>query len=211
MVNFFSKKKKTAASPPAPIDSNAAIIKLRQNLDLQDKREAHLKLKMAKLAAEAKEKMAKGDKRGAVYAMKKRKMHDAELAKIENVKMTLETQAISLEGAAQNMQTMDAMKSGNSTLKSIRKAFGIDKVDELLDDVRDEMEAHQEVDHAFSQPIDPFMMADEDELMAELNALAGEDTKMSIWPVAPSRPIKTQTPTAVATNEPKKSMFALFA
>ena len=68
--------------------------------------------------------MSKGDKRGALFAMKKRKMYDAEVAKIENVKMTLETQIISLEGATQNIETVQAMKSGNGAMQGIRKLFG---------------------------------------------------------------------------------------
>ena len=159
---------------------------------------------------EAKTKMAKGDKRGALFAMKKRKMHDAEVAKIENVKMTLETQIISLEGATQNIETVQAMKSGNGAMQGIRKMMGVDKVDDLMDDVREEIEMHREVDDVFSRPIDPYM-ADEDDLLAELAALEAEDTKTqtSLWPMTPaSRPAgsKNQAPA-----EKKASRFALFA
>lgn len=154
--------------------------------------------------------MAKGDKRGALFAMKKRKMYDAEVAKIENVKMTLETQIISLEGATQNIETVQAMKSGNGAMQGIRRMFGVDKVDDLMDDVREEIEMHREADDAFSRPIDPYM-ADEDDLLAELEALEAEDTKTqtSLWPMTPaSRPAgnKNQAPA-----EKKASRFALFA
>ena len=151
--------------------------------------------------------MAKADKRGGLVAMKKRKMHDAELAKIENVKMTLETQMISLEGATQNIETVQAMKSRNSAMKSIRKMMGVDKVDDLMDDVREEVEMHREADDAFSRPIDPYT-ADEDDLLAELEALEAEDTKASLWPAAPTRPVKNQ---ATTSTEKKTTRFALFA
>ena len=165
-------------------------------------REASLNAKIQKLIVEAKEKNARGDKRGAVFAMKKKKLHEQELAKIENVKLTLETQAISLEGAAHNVESVNAMKKGNSAMKSIRKALGIDKVDAVLDEVREEMEMHQEIDNALMQPVDPFL-ADEDELLAELYEMDAKDT---LWPVAPSRPLKK--PTTAAKQE--KSKFALF-
>jgi len=175
---------------------------------------------MEKLAEEAKTQMARGDKRGAVHAMKKRRLYEEELAKIDNVKMTLETQAVRLEGAAQNMETFKAMDSGNSTMKTIRKAFGLDRVDELLDNVKDEMDYHRDVDNAFTQPIDP-CMADDDELLAELNALGGSEGphKRTIWPnVATPSSSTTVKPVAapVKTEEVKlrkkeSSRFALFA
>jgi charged multivesicular body protein 4A/B len=167
---------------------------------------------MEKLVAEAKEKNAKGDKRGALFAMKKRKLHENEIAKIENVKMTLETQAINLEGATQNIETFDSMKSGNSAMKSIRKLFGIEQVDKIIDDTKDEMEMHREIDGALTQPLDPYL-ADDEDLLAELMELEAEDTRHSIWPVASSRPLKTpakQPATAVAAQS-TKSKFALFA
>lgn len=169
-------------------------------------REAHLMAKIEKLTVEAKEKNARGDKRGALFALKKKKLHDQELAKIENVKMTLETQAISLEGAVHNVESVNAMKKGNSAMKSIRKALGIDKVDAVLDDVREEMEMHQEVDNALMQPIDPYL-ADEDDLLAELDALEAEDTRTSVWPMAPGRPVKAPKK---QETQPTKTKFALF-
>ena len=176
-------------------------------------REEHLRNKIKNLEVEAKTKMAKGDKRGALFAMKKRKMYDAEVSKIENVKMTLETQIISLEGATQNIETMQAMKSGNGAMQGIRKLFGVDKVDDLMDDVREEIDMHREVDDAFSRPIDPYM-ADEDDLLAELEALEAEDTKAqtSLWPMTPtSRPTSSKNQNASAPAEKKTSRFALFA
>ena len=57
---------------------------------------------------------------GALFAMKRKKLHDAELAKIENVKMTLETQVINLESASQNKDTFIAMKEGKNAMSKIR-------------------------------------------------------------------------------------------
>jgi charged multivesicular body protein 4 len=162
---------------------------------------------MAKLAQIAKSKMSNGDKKGALSAMKKRKLYEGELNKIENVKMTLETQAISLEGAAQNVHTFNAMKSGNSAIASIRKSLGIDRVDGLLDDIKEEMELHREVDSAFAQPIDPFLAADDD-LLAELDALTGECTKTpSMWTSA----TLNNRPEAVKPPKKQTSRIALFS
>ena len=176
---------------------------------------------------EAKLKMSKGDKRGALFAMKKRKLHEQELQKIDNVKMTLETQIISLEGATSNIETMNAMSAGNVAMKTIRNMFGgVSKVDDIMDDVRDELEMHREVEHAFTQPIDPYSACDDDDLLAELEALDMEDTKtsLSLWPTTPyKKPTTSSTSSsvvqqqsqqkqaiAISTGTEKRSKFALF-
>lgn len=168
---------------------------------------------MERLAEQAKRKMASGDKRGAIYAMKKRKLQESELAKIENVKMTLETQAIGVEGASQNVETFNAMSMGSSAMASIRKVLGIERIDGLMDDIKEEMDMHREVDIAFTQPIDP-CMADDDELLAELNALGGIGgaTKASSFsmPFASSRP-PAKTPIVQQKTQKETSRFALFA
>merc|ERR1719245_1283389 len=111
------------------------------------------------MVIEAKEKMAKGDKKGAMFALKRKKMYEGEMEKICNVKMTLETQVMNLESAAQNADTLN-------TMKKIRTDLGIDKVDDLMDDIREEMDTAKDISDAMARPIDG--MYDEDELLSEL-------------------------------------------
>ena len=124
---------------------------------------------------------------GALFAMKRKKLYEKEMDKIQNVKMTLETQVINLESAAQNADTFKAMHSGTSAMKKIRNDVGIDKVDDMMDDIREEMEMANEISDAIAQPVDP-LVADEDELLAELEELEAEDVESELLK-APSQPI----------------------
>jgi len=142
-------------------------------------REEHILKKVEQQVAEAKAQMAKGNKKGALFAMKRKKMYEAEADKIQNVKMTLETQVINLESAAQNAETFKAMQSGTQTMKKIRNEVGIDQVDDIMDEIKEEMELAQEVNNAIAQPVDP-LMADEDELLAELEGLEAADLEAEL-------------------------------
>lgn len=106
--------------------------------------------------------------------MKRKKLYEQELEKISNVKFTLETQVMNLESAQQNAQTFQALKQGNSAMQGIRKEVGIEAVDDVMDEIKEEMELAQEINQAIAQPVDP-LMADEDELLAELAALETAD------------------------------------
>ena len=55
--------------------------------------------------------MAKGDKKGALFCMKRKKLYEAEADKIQNVKMTLETQVINLP-----LQKGKALRSHNRSI-----------------------------------------------------------------------------------------------
>jgi hypothetical protein len=91
----------------------------------------------------------------------------------------------------------------------IRKSMGVDSVDDMLDDIREEMDLLHEVNNTFSQPIDPFG-CDDDELLAELDAL-----EVDSMPAAPAKtPSLWSSRPAMApakVNKPQSSRIALFA
>jgi len=191
-MNWFGKKKETpSATAPRSNGSGGGggggmkaaantVVTLREAILTQDKREMHINKKIAAMVTEAKAKMAKKDKKGALFAMKRKKMYEAEIDKIQNTKMTLETQVMALESATQNMETFNAMKSGTNAMKKIRQDVDIDTVDDLMDDIKEEMEIANEIGGAISQPADPLLYGDEDDLLAELGELEQEDLEAEL-------------------------------
>lgn len=111
--------------------------------------------------------------------MKRKKLFEAEMDKIENVKMTLETQVINLESAAQNAETFKAMQAGSKTMKKIRQEVGLEEVDDIMDSIKEEMELAAEINTAIAQPVDP-LLADDDELLKELEELETNDLEMEL-------------------------------
>ena len=134
---------------------------------------------------EAKEKMAKKDKRGAMFALKRKKMYEGEIDKILNTKITIETQMITLESAVHNKETVTAMQSANSALKNVRQDVGVDEVDNIMDTMKEEIDMAQEMSDAIAQPVDPYAY-DEDELQEELNQLEEEDLEAELLKPTPA-------------------------
>ena len=130
-------------------------------------------------------------------------MYEAELDKIGNIKMTLETQVMNLESAAQNAETFMVMNQGKIAMAGIRVNTDIEKVDELMDEIKEEMEAANEISNALAQPVDP-LLHDEDDLLAELEQMSDEDAlgapvvKEQAFPTVPNEKL-----TAIA-NASKK-------
>lgn len=138
---------------------------------------------------------------GAMFALKRKKLYEAELDKIQNVKMTLETQVMNLESATQNADTFMAMKQGTNAMKDIRTGVGIDKVDDMMDEIKEEMDMANEISNAIAQPVDPYLH-DDDELLRELEELEQGDVEAELLKPTPAE-ASLDLPSAPAGKLPK--------
>ncbi|ORY91314.1 Snf7 family [Syncephalastrum racemosum] len=101
--------------------------------------------------------------------------------------MTIETQMMAIENANVNLETMGAMRAGAEAMKNIHGSMDINKVDNTMDDIRDQMDIANEISEAISRPVGMGEELDEDDLLNELEELEQEelDAKMLETP-APS-------------------------
>jgi charged multivesicular body protein 4 len=168
-MNLFGKKKPAAAPVPLPVDT---IKLLRDNLLVLEKREEHIQKKIEMALTEAKQKSAKKDKTGALFALKRKKMYEAEVSKLQGARITLDSQILALESAAVNIETFKAMKSGAGAMKGLRGDIDSDKVDDIMDEIQEEKDIHDSISEAISRPGQD-MFNDEEllEELAELDAL----------------------------------------
>merc|ERR1719164_381224 len=132
-MNLFGKKKEQPRG--GQTDNVSVILKLRSTVEMLDKRQAHLQKKVEQQIAEAKEKMAKKDKRGALFCMKRKKMYEAEVEKISGARMTLEQQTLALEGQATMMEGVRAMQQGARALKSGHQNMDAEVVQDMMDEI----------------------------------------------------------------------------
>lgn len=141
-------------------------MKLRQQLETLEKREAHIEKKIEQQMAEAKRKSAAKDKKGAIFCLKRKKMYEAEVQKLQGARMTLETQCMTLENTQVNVETFQALRSGANQMKIIHQQMNVDAVDATMDDIQEEMATADEIGRAISQPVGE--LYDEEEMEAEL-------------------------------------------
>lgn len=190
-MNLFGKKKPASAPAPLPVDT---IKLLRDNLLVLEKREEHIQKKIEMALTEAKQKSAKKDKNGALFALKRKKMYEAEVSKLQGARITLDSQILALESAAVNIETFKAMKSGASAMKGLRGDIDSDKVDDIMDEIQEEKDIHDSISEAISRPGQD-LFNDEEllEELAELDALDMEEVELEASTAkataAPSAPL----------------------
>ncbi|TFY59997.1 hypothetical protein EVJ58_g5426 [Rhodofomes roseus] len=160
--------------------SRDAIVTLRQQLQLIDKKEEYLQKKideeMKKARANAvTNKQGQYGHRTATAALRRKKATEQELERLQGTRFQLEMQVNTLESASFNAETMSAMKKASSALKDIHGKLTIDKVDTTMAEIQEQTQLANEVSEAISANTYNGVEIDEDELKAELAGLEDEE------------------------------------
>jgi len=150
-----------------------AIVNLRQQLQMIDKKEEHLQKKIEEETKKARAN-AVSNKTVATAALKRRKMYDVELNRLGDSRLHLETQVNTLEAANMNAETMAAMKKAADALKVIHGNLTMDKVDQTMAAVNEQRELANEIAETIASPL-YHTDIDEDELRRELDDLEQEE------------------------------------
>lgn len=149
-----------------------AILGLRSQLDMLQKRQKHLETQIAEQDGIARKNVST-NKNAAKAALKRKKTHEHSLDQTVSQIGTLEQQINAIESANINMETLEAMKKAGKAMEDIHGKLTVDKVDETMDKLREQNALSEEIVNAITnnQLGDPI---DEDELEEELEALEQE-------------------------------------
>ncbi|CAJ2502336.1 Uu.00g097300.m01.CDS01 [Anthostomella pinea] len=179
-----------------------AILGLRSQLEMLQKREKHLQTQMDEQDAIAR-KNVNTNKNAAKVALRRKKTHEHSLDQTISQIGTLEQQINSIESANINRETLAAMERAGDAMKHIHGKLTVDKVDETMDKLREQNALSEEIVSAItSNHLGETM--DEEELEEELEALQQEalDKKMLEPGTVPVSDVVHRMP-AVANSEIK--------
>lgn len=115
----------------------------------------------------------------------------------------METLLVSVEEAQSNGEILDAYKIGSKALQNVLSESGLkyDNVDEIISDVKETIENHEEVQDAITNANLIDTGVDESELEQELKDLLGETTKKTAPPIkTATKPISEPTLKTKATT-----------
>ncbi|KAF8812393.1 hypothetical protein BYT27DRAFT_6417272 [Phlegmacium glaucopus] len=150
-----------------------AIVNLRQQLQMIDKKEEHLQKKIEEETKKARAN-AVSNKTVATAALKRKKMNEVELNRLGESRLHLEMQVNTLEAANMNAETMAAMKKAADALKIIHGNLTMDKVDATMAAVNEQRELANEIAETIATPLYTDAI-DDDELKRELEELEQDE------------------------------------
>ncbi|KAJ7368253.1 vacuolar-sorting protein SNF7 [Mycena albidolilacea] len=149
-----------------------AIVGLRQQLQMIEKKEDHLQKKIDQELKIAKAN-AVSNKPLATAALKRKRMNETQLDQLRGQQMQLAMQVDTLENANLNKETMDAMKKAAQALSDIHSGMTVTKVDQTMAEIQEQREVAQEITDLISNPMG-MDSVDQESLEAELAAMEDE-------------------------------------
>jgi len=155
-----------------------AILGLRSQLEMLQKRERHLQTQMDEQDAIARKNIST-NKNAARAALKRKKQHEHTLDQTLAQISTLEQQIYSIEAANINRETLAAMEKAGQAMKQIHGKLNIDVVDQTMEELREQHALGEEIANAITNaPLGETI--DESELDDELAEMEQEqlDNKM---------------------------------
>ncbi|KAH8106009.1 Snf7-domain-containing protein, partial [Cristinia sonorae] len=163
-MSYFGGRRDTKQS------TRDAIVGLRQQLQMIEKKEEHVQKKIDTELSTAKAN-AISNKTLATAALKRKKVAEQELDRLQGMKFQLEAQVTTLESASFNAETMAAMRKAAGALKDIHKGLSIEDVDKTVAEIQDRMRDADEVAEAISSTNYTGVEIDSDDLQRELEDL----------------------------------------
>ncbi|KAF2276571.1 Snf7-domain-containing protein [Westerdykella ornata] len=179
-----------------------AILQLRAQLEMLNKREKHLQLQADEQDALAR-KYVSTNKAAAKTALRRKKQFEHSLEQTAAQIMTLEREIYSIETANINRETLEAMRNAGQAMKQIHATLTPEKVEDIMEGLREQHDIGQEISDAITQGVGNNLV-DEDELDQELAELQQEklDEQMLKTGTIPVGDKVDRLP-AAAQHEPK--------
>eukprot|EP01102_Stenamoeba_stenopodia_P014518 TRINITY_DN482_c0_g1_i1.p1 TRINITY_DN482_c0_g1~~TRINITY_DN482_c0_g1_i1.p1 ORF type:complete len:222 (-),score=66.96 TRINITY_DN482_c0_g1_i1:91-756(-) len=186
-----------AKQAPSPSDT---IKRLRETVETLEKRETYLQKKIQKEIEFARANASK-NRRAALLALKRKKLYEQQIEKIEGTRMTIETQVLAIEETSVNVEAMRAIREGASTMRNLHQSMTIDDVDNTMDEIQEQMDIATEISTAISQPLGATAYDDAD-IEAELAELEEQnlDEQLLETPVVSSKAPATRAPSVAVTT-----------
>ncbi|KAF4121080.1 charged multivesicular body protein 4 [Geosmithia morbida] len=191
-----------------------AILGLRSQLDMLQKREKYLQSQIDEQEAVAR-KNVNTNKNAAKAALRRKKTHEHSLEQTVAQIGTLEQQINAIESANINRETLAAMEKAGDAMKQIHGKLTPAKVDETMDKLRDQNALSEEIVQAITgnqlgEPIDDMELEDEldqlqqehlDEQMLKTGNVPTADAVNKMPSPAQNEPVSSKKQPAVEEDE----------
>lgn len=200
-MRLFGKKKDPKMNQEQVLKSMES---LRKTIEDISKRSQVLQNKASNEMKDALNRKKLGDRSGALICLKRKKLYEGEIGKLEGARMNLEQQLFAIEGASMNKNIFDSLKTGNQVLKQVHGDMKIEDVDKLKDEMEEQQDMLNELNDAISAPIGGLANIDDDELMNELDELEAREYEAGMLDLG--APVSGKNLSTVSQPEPVKKV-----
>ncbi|KAM7214301.1 vacuolar-sorting protein SNF7 [Rhypophila decipiens] len=171
------KIKAPGVEETAITEEDASIAQLKELLASLTHQTSLLSNRVEELSQTAKEAVTKKNRVAALAALKSKKIAESTLEKRFTTVNQLEEVAAKIEQASDNVQLVKVMESSGEALRSLHaQVGGAERVEEVVDRLREQMEAADEVNSILAESAG-LTAVDEGEIDDELAAMESEERR----------------------------------
>ena len=168
-------KPQTAVAPEPITEQDTTIALLKALISSLETRAASLEKRITSLQATAQSSVKAGNRISALSALRSKKLAEKTLQQRSDTLHQLEELYNKIESAADQVEIVNAMETSAGVLKGLnQKVGGVERVDQVMDSLREEMEKVDEVQSVTAEPLTSGAVVDEAEIDDELEAMEAE-------------------------------------
>lgn len=156
-------------APSLQESASNAITRIKESINVIENKEKYLEDRIKILMQEAYDKHIRNNRKGALFALKRKKLYEKESNTLSDIKMNLEMKCMNLETMIINLEVYSTLRLAAYQMKNINNEMDIDKIDMTLDDIQEGLSLTDEINSILSQPISGNEIYDDCELLEELN------------------------------------------
>jgi len=198
---IFGKPKKKKIEI-LPIDY--VILNIKSNMNSLKRKQKYAEKRIEKEVELAKQNY-RTDKKKALEAIKRKKIYENQIEKLDGLLFNLEEFLLSIDQANINVQVMNSMKEGTKALKEINNS--IKDPEKLMEEVREQMDIANEISGMIGNVNDDIF--DDDELYDELDKLTNEPYIDQLNEIeVPTNTLNIEHKEKTKTNSQKKQAIA---
>ncbi|XP_008804654.1 vacuolar protein sorting-associated protein 32 homolog 2-like [Phoenix dactylifera] len=208
LKRLLTKSKKKAPSALSTLD------RLHELLETLEKKEHVLQKKISIEVEKAKDYTKVKNKKAAIQCLKKKKLYEAQIEQLGKFQLRVHDQMITLEGAKATTDTIDALRTGSSAVKSIQQSLSVDDIEKTMEQANEHSENMRQIQEALATPVGAAADFDEDELEAELEELEEEELEEEILQppsAVPAAPLPNQSQPNTESPHPASDVDELAA
>lgn len=181
MLTFNSNTVKFKANSTSDLEAvteeDASIASIKSLMNTLSAQISALTVKVDALQEKAQNHVRAKNRTAALAALKSKKLAEKNLEQRTATHQQLEEVFLRIEQAADQVQIMQVMQSSATTLKSLnQRVGGVDRVDAIMEDLREQIIQTDEVGQVISEPISDTAILDDTEIDEEFETLQREET-----------------------------------
>lgn len=171
------KFKESSTTRPEPVtEEDVSIASIKSLMDTLSVQIASLTAKVNLLQENAQMHVRNKNRNSALTALKSKRLAEKNLEQRTVTFQQLEEVFSKIEQAVDQVQIMQVMQSSASTLKTLnQRVGGVDRVDTIMEDLREQISQTDEVDQVMSEPLDSNAIVDDGEIDDEFEAMEREE------------------------------------